>query len=149
MPVSAAAPNLGGDSSCPECGAAMVNEKNCWQQFEEILSWEHQFPELLARHFFTVATYNIQHPSRFAEEAVEMLRSAFVRIVDQPSSVAQIRKEFARAYEGSKKVLRPESAREIVRRRWQKTIADVYVPQDPQGAASRVEAWAQATRAEL
>ncbi|HVB87363.1 MAG TPA: DUF5946 family protein [Candidatus Dormibacteraeota bacterium] len=135
--------------SCPECGAALVDEKNCWQQLEEILSWEYQFPELLAQHFLTVAIYNIQHPSQFSDEAVQMLRRAFVEKVGRATPTSQIRLEFARRYEGSKKILKPESERKVVFREWKMTIADVYLPQDAKGTASRVRAWAQAPRAEL
>jgi hypothetical protein len=46
-------------------------------------------------------------------------------------------------------VLKPESERRPALRRWSMTIADVYIPDQPQGAAARVRAWAAAIRREI
>jgi len=52
-------------------------------------------------------------------------------------------------YAGGAKVLLPEAERKPALRRWPMTIADVYLPDQPQGAAARVRAWAASIRAEL
>jgi hypothetical protein len=43
-------------------------------------------------------------------------------------------------------VLKPESERQPVLRQWSMAIADVYLPEQPEGAADRVRAWAAVIR---
>lgn len=68
---------------------------------------------------------------------------------DQGLPVPEIRRRNAAAYAGSKQVIRPVSERHPVLRHWKMTIADVYLPDRPEGAADRVKAWAAAIRREL
>lgn len=65
-------------STCPECGAPRVEGLTCWEQLGMEIAWEADDPELLAEHFFTVATYNLQHPAQFTDDAIEGLRQASV-----------------------------------------------------------------------
>ena len=136
-------------TTCPECGAARVNGLKCWEQVGEILAWEYQDQELANEHFLTVASYNIQHPAQFTVEALDGLRAALVEHLDHGTSVRELRRRAASAYEGHKRVLRPEKERKPVLRPWSMTIADVYIPDRPAGAAARVKTWASATRSEL
>lgn len=138
-----------GPTNCPECGAPRVNEMDCWWQLGGIISWEFENPELFAEHFFTVACYNLQHPAQFTEEASEQLRSGFIERLDHGLSVAEIRRRTAKVYEGSKRVLKRESDRFPVLRSWSMTIADVYIPDHPDGVVQRVRDWAAAIRREL
>lgn len=64
-------------------------------------------------------------------------------------TVQEIRARIGRAFAGSKRVLRPESGRRPVPKAWSRTIADVYIPAQPEGAAARVRDWAAAVRREL
>jgi len=112
-------------------------------------AWEFQDPELMAEHFLTVAGYNLQHPAQFTEEAIAGLRTAFIQRLDDGLSVAAIRQRNAHAYDGSKRVRKPEAERQPVLRRWAMTIADVSILDQPQGAAARVRAWAAAIRKEI
>jgi hypothetical protein len=59
--------------TCPQCGAPTVEGLDCWGQLCAILSWEWQDPELLAVHFLTIASYNLQHPVQFEEKAIDGL----------------------------------------------------------------------------
>jgi len=136
-------------TTCPECGAPAVDGMTCWEQLGALLAWEAQDPELLAEHFLTVAAYNLQHPAQFADEALAGLRAAFLGRLDNGLPVAEIRRRAGRASAGSKRVLKPESERRPVLRRWSMTIADVYIPGQPEGAAARVRAWTNAIRREL
>ena len=52
---------------CPECGGPRVNGLTCWEQLGMIGVWEFQDPELMAEHFLTVASYNLQHPAQFTD----------------------------------------------------------------------------------
>lgn len=142
-------PAHSGGDACPECGAPTVDGMTCWEQLGGIGAWEFQDPELMAKHFFTVASYNLQHPAQFTEEALAGLRASFIERLDNDMAVAEIRRRAAAAYAGKKRVKRPESERRPVLRRWEMTIADVYLPNQPQGAAERVRRWAAAIRRAL
>jgi hypothetical protein len=137
------------ETYCPECGAPMVQGMTCWDMLGAIGAWEFQDPELMAEHFLTVASYNLQHPAQFTEAALAGLRAAFIDRLDKGVAVAEIRRRVGRASAGSARVLRPESERHPVLRQWAMTIADVYLPEQPQAAAERVRAWAAAIRREL
>ena len=137
------------ETTCPECGAARVGGLTCWEQLGGILAWEYRDQELADQHFLTVASYNIQHPAQFTEEAIDGLRVAFVEHLDRGTSVRELRRRAASAYEGHKRVLRAEAERKPVLRRWSLTIVDVYIPDRPEGAAARVKAWASGIRSEL
>ena len=76
---------------CPECGAPAVVGLNCWDLLSCVLAWEAQDAELAAEHFLTVATYNLQHPAQFDDEAIAALRAAFVDHLDKGLPVAEIR----------------------------------------------------------
>lgn len=135
--------------TCPECGAPRVNGFTCWEQLGALLAWEYADPELAAQHFLTVASYNLQHPAQFTPEALGGLRDVYIAHLDQGMAVAEIRRRVGRASAGKVRVLRRESERHVVPRSWPMTIADVYTPDQPQGAAQRVLKWAAAIRGEL
>lgn len=134
---------------CPECGAPKVNGLNCREQLAAIGAWEFEDPELLAEHFLTVASYNLQHPAQFTDEALAGLRSVFIEYLDNGLPVAEIRKRFSKEYNGDKRVLKDESERRAVLRQWTMTIANVNIPDQPKWAAGRVRAWAATIRSEI
>lgn len=137
------------DTACPECGAPQAEGLACWDRLGGIIAWEYEDPELLAVHFLTVASYNLQHPASFTEEAIEGLRAMFVEALDNGLTVGEIRRRMADRFEGARRVKRPEGERRPVLRPWSMTVANVYLPDQPTGAADRVRAWATAIRAEL
>ena len=127
----------------------MVNGLSCWEQLGAILAWEWQDPALLAVHFLTVASYNLQHPAQFTDDALAGLRVAFIEHLDQGVAVAELRRRVSSVTEGKTRVLKPEADRRPILRQWPLTVADVYLPDQPQGAAERVSAWAVAIRRAL
>jgi Family of unknown function (DUF5946) len=135
--------------ACPECGAPAVDGFGCWEQLGLLLGWEGDDPQLQAVHYLTVATYNLQHPAQFTPAALAGLRAGFVDHLDHGVDVAELRRRTARASAGATRVLLPLAERRPVRRRWSLTIADVYTPDRPEGAAGRVRDWAGAVRREL
>ena len=135
--------------ACPECGALKVDGLSCWEQLGVIGAWEWQDPALLALHFLTVASFNLQHPAQFIDAAIDSLRELFIAHLDQGMAVAEVRRRVARSTAGSVSVLKPEAERRPVLRHWSMTIADVYIPGQPEGAAERVKAWAATIRTEL
>lgn len=134
---------------CPECGAPLVEGLTCWEQLGAIIAWEWQDPELLAQHFLTVASYNLQHPAQFTEESVDGLRSVYIEYLDKNLPIAEIRKRVSRAADGANRVLKDPAEWHPVLHSWAMTIADVYIPGHPENAAERVKNWASAIRKEL
>lgn len=130
------------NTTCPECGAPVVNGLSCWEQLGVILAWEWQDPALLAVHFLTVASYNLQHPAQFTDEALAGLRLAFLDHLDQSTAIVELRRRVSSVAEGKTRVRKPEADRRPVLRQWPLTVADVYLSDQPQGAADRVRAWA-------
>ncbi len=131
---------------CPECGAPRIDGLDCWGQLGVILAWEWQDPELFALHFVTVASYNLQHPAQFTDEALAGLRQAYVDHLDHRTPVSEIRSRASAGADGGKRVRRlPEDQRPVLRR-FDLTIADVCQPEHPEGAEERVRAWAGAIR---
>lgn len=136
-------------SPCPECGAPARDGLDCREQLAWLIGWEQQDPALAAAHFYTVATFNLQHPAQFTPEALAGLRALFIEAVDGALAGPEVRRRAVAGGLGESKVLRPEAERRPVLRAWPITIADVYLPDHPAGAADRVWAWARAVRAEL
>lgn len=121
----------------------------CWDMLGAIIAWEAQDTALLAEHFLTVASSNLQHPAQFSDDALAGLRAAFIEHLDHGLPVAAIRRRVGKSAGGLTRVLKPESERRPVLRQWSMTIADVYLPDQPHGAAERVRTWAAAIRREL
>lgn len=136
---------------CPECGGPAVDGLTCFEQLAAMGAWEYQDPELLALHFRTVASYNLQHPSAFTNETLHALIQVFKEAIDEDLGNAEVRRRMRRVLDvdGPTKVLRPEGARHPVLRRWELTISDVYLPDHPVGAAERVRAWSECIRRAL
>lgn len=134
---------------CRECGAPSADGMTCWEMLGALIAWEYSDPELQAEHFLTVASYNLQYPAQFTDAALAGLRAAFVDHLDRGVAVAELRRRVGRLAAGPARVLRPEAERRPVLRAWSTTIADVYLPGQPSGAAGRVRAWAAALRREL
>ena len=134
---------------CPECGAPRVAGLGCWEQLGVLLAWEQDDPALQREHFLTVASYNLQHPARFTDDAIAGLRQALVDYLDRGVSIAEIRRRASAATDGRTRVHREEPPLRPELREWSMTIADVYLPDQPAGAAERVRAWARAISREL
>jgi len=132
--------------SCPECGAPTLNGMSCWDMLGAIIAWEYHDPELLAEHFLTVASYNLQHPAQFTEATLAVLQAVFIERLDRGLGITEIRRRVGKAAAGATRVRKPEAERRAVQRQWDMTIADVYLPDRPHGAAERVRAWAAAIR---
>jgi hypothetical protein len=67
---------------CNECGAPHLHGMNCWEMLGGLLAWEAHDPALLAEHFLSVASYNIQHPAQFVDTAIIQLQNGFIGYLD-------------------------------------------------------------------
>src|SRR4051812_15897918 len=99
------------EARCLECGAPLVSGITCWEMLGTIIAWEAQDPELLAEHFLTVASYNLQHPSQFTTAALHGLQAVFIEHLDQGLAVAEIRRRVGQATAGATRVLKPQNER--------------------------------------
>jgi hypothetical protein len=129
---------------CPECGAAHDDGLTCETRFHLLLAWEAQDPTLQQVHFLTVASYNLQHPAMFQPTAIASLRTALRSYLRDGVPISAIRMAIRSSVGGATKVLRPATERQLRLRTWSITIADVALPDQPQGAAERVQVWAKA-----
>lgn len=130
-------------SSCLECGAAQTEDLTCWDQFSAVLGWEWQDPELQAKHFLTVASYNLQHPSRFTDEAIVGLQEVFRDHLKNGLPISQIRKQVSQAAAGNQTILKKTKDQNPIPREWKITITDVFFSNQPEGATERVQIWAE------
>lgn len=139
---------INAERCCPECGALEANGLDCRGQLNEVISWEAENPVLLSRHFWTVACYNIQHPSLFTEEAWIRLCEIYGEAYDKQLPISKIREMVSYLSGGSVKVVRKEPA-DPVYRNWAMTISEVYLVGEKKGAADRVAAWAKVVRKQI
>src|SRR5688500_7852208 len=97
----------GTSSSCSECGAPLPSG-DCRQSLHELLALEAQVPggpgEL--PHFFTVAAYNLQHPSVFEPDVILGLRESLVDALAGRVDIDDLRRRARYGAEGNKRVLR-------------------------------------------
>lgn len=91
----------------------------------------------------------MQHPAQFTDEAMDVLKNVFINHLDNGLSVEEIRRRVSRMTEGKTRVLKDKNKRLPVLRTWRMTISDVYIPDNPEGAAERVRKWARTIREEL
>jgi hypothetical protein len=135
--------------SCPECSAPVEGGRDCAARLGGVLAWEAHNAELAGVHFLTVASYNLQHPAQFEPAALEGLWHAFAEHLNRGLPVSEIRRRMGDAYEGTRRVLRPEVERRPVQRAWSLTIAYVYPSSGPERASARTRDWASAVRDEF
>lgn len=135
----------GGSDRCPECGAPVVDALDCRAKLGVVTAWEVDDPALGALHFLTVASFNLQHPAAFADEALAVLRAAFVDHLDRGTATPELLRRVRARFDGSTRVMREASERRPVRRDWELTIDAVHGP-GPAGAPERVRRWAESIR---
>ena len=134
---------------CSECGARLVDSMTCNELLAEVLGWESIDLELSKEHFFTVATFCLQHPARFTVDAHQILRSSFIDAFDNLISFEDLGKCMATRFNGKLKVLRNHKERNPILKKWDLTIADVYHHGQSKNAGERVRQWSQFVRDQL
>jgi hypothetical protein len=114
----------------------------CRERLELLLAWEADDEALRRQHFLTVASYNLQHPAAFTDEARAGLEDALVGYLDGLLTIADIRRRAS----GAARVRRPADQVRLRRREWPMTIDAVATPGEPAHAATRVLSWAESIR---
>ena len=131
-------------AECPECGAPQ-SRLTCRARLELLLAWEVDDEALRELHFLTVASFNLQHPAAFIDQARAGLEEAFRGYLDGQATIADIRRRAA-GVDGAVRIRRRSDEVRPQRRRWPVTIDAVAVPGQPADAAARVRSWAEAIR---
>ena len=145
---------------CVECGAPLPTSGECWTRVHELLEIETRvLPSLdsesgMRTHFFAIATYQLQHPSRVTSDALTHLASAVSeQLAEAARPIARLRRDVGRAV-GSGKVARqaePDDRDHVDPhwpRSWSVTAADVVMRPDD-NYPDAVAEWASATLGEL
>lgn len=133
---------------CPECGAPQTDGLNCFDMFGVVLSWEAFDQDLLNLHFWTVATYNLQHPAQFTEEAIKGLREVYLEAYEKEVPISYIRKKMSRLTEGKVHVIKKVNITPCLKS-WPITIADIYHHNQHIGVSHRVLQWRKSVRSAL
>lgn len=139
------------DGYCSECGAKEQDGLSCLEQFEYLLVWEHDDPDLYALHFWTVSNYMLQHPSNFTREGYQLTKSLFVEAYDNNWETPYILKRNRELTTNKPfKITNPTPLAERMRvlRTWSMTVNDVYAAGEMKAIES-IKKWRTAIRAEL
>jgi hypothetical protein len=141
--------------TCPECGGPVPQSGDCADRINELLEIESQLLDgsetLLRAHFFAIATYQLQHPSRMTAQAREGLREQHAQMVRAPRPIAELRIDVRRKARGVK-VTKAQPSRSDVPDdwpvTWPMTAADV-VARPVAEYVRAVHEWAAATQRTL
>jgi hypothetical protein len=139
-------------ATCPECGAALPEAGTCRDFFHELLALEAQVPDGPGElpHFLAVASYNLQHPSQFTEEALIGLCATLADLLAGRATLEDIRRRTRHAVNGPTRVLRqPDDPRPTGwPTAWPLTVTHAWRAA-PEDYAARVREWAEAVSASL
>lgn len=136
---------------CPECGALLGTARTCEELFHKALlvEWT-DTPRTAVAHHLLVATYMLQHPSRFTEEGRAAFAATLIAAVDGALSGPALRAMNRARFGQQRRAWRfrlPEPARPTLRQ-WPLTIADA-LDGVPEELPARIWRWARSTREEL
>ncbi len=133
------------DSRCPECGAAWAGGKTCEEIFHEFLTLEFEnYNGEGEVHFYTVASYMIQH-QRYSSEGFEWIREQLRNALAGELSIQEIQAVAGKTAGQDKrnwKITRDKNTPIQPPLNWPITIVDVYQDTSANYNA-RILNWAQ------
>ena len=136
---------------CPECGAPLGGHERCEELFHDALAMEWTDPPATYEaHHLLVATYMLQHPSRYTPEGQAAFRSTVIEIVDEHASAPALRERRRGVFDQSKrdwKLTRKQPDAPVLNE-WGMTIADV-LDGPPDELPQRVWRWGETVREQL
>jgi hypothetical protein len=139
-------------STCPECGAHLLDDATCQSLFDSFLALEFSDPAYGAVHLLTVACFMVQH-GRYSDEALAWTEQTLRLYLEGGLTPAQIRREAARQTRPGLrawKVGRPPGAPPPARVAWSMTIADLAASAAHASSyCAAVERWARLTLQEM
>ena len=98
---------------CAECGAMLPESGACVTLLHELLALEARVDGAAGGvpHFLAVATYNLQHPSTFTENALAGLRRAVEDVLHGRATIAEVRRRAGAGARGTARVKRRDGER--------------------------------------
>jgi hypothetical protein len=141
--------------NCPECSAPVPTGGSCRDLFHNLLLLEAEVPGAPGSiiHFYTVATYVLQHPDsmNYTAQALNQLRKSHRDALDGRATVGDLRRGARREYDGPRRVTRRVGDPEVVwwRGGWPMTAADVLATATVDTYAETVLRWARSVRSTL
>src|ERR671920_2146456 len=94
--------------TCADCGAAIADGESCRGMFEQLLAYEHAFPEAFgAVHHLTVAVYSLQHPRGYSRDAIRMWRVIIGDALDGNATTADFLQQARTQFGGGVRVREP------------------------------------------
>jgi hypothetical protein len=148
------------DTVCQECGAPLPDDGDCWSRVNDLLEIEMRALAPLdleagkRAHFFAIATYQLQHPTRLTLPILNKLRTSVAEMLaSNARPVEEMRRDISRATNGSQRVTRraPEGDRSHVPnwpRQWTMTVMDIIATPD-HAYPTEVARWARATLGDI
>ena len=138
---------------CKQCGAAYDHGADCESCFHALLAFENERPAAFgAVHHLTVATYYLQHPAGYTNEALAHWREIVGKALNGVP-IRELRELSGRRFGGAKRVREPGSiAPAWWPTAWPIAIQDVFVPgmaADVDTYVHRAREWGRATLAAL
>ena len=139
-------------ATCPDCGAALPETGSCQEYMHELLFLEAQVPGAPGAepHFLAVASFNLQHPSKFLPSALMGLRRTVADVLAGRATLDDARRRARHGASGQARVLRRDdtvssSSDQLMLRAWPTswpvTVLDVCrVP--PERYVESVRRWA-------
>ena len=141
---------------CPDCGAPVVDGRDCRELFGQLLAHEYESPQSFgAVHHLTVAAYFLQHPRGYSRGAIDMWRIIVDESLDGISTAADFLDRARGQLAGGGVRVREPGAEPPPNwpTSWPMTVADVIAAEgetvDAEDHTKRVRQWAESIRATL
>jgi hypothetical protein len=78
--------------TCPECGATWLEGITCRENFEQMLAWEFEYPEVNTVHHLTVLCYHLQHPGLYSPDGLRGAIRILAEFLDGGVTPADLRR---------------------------------------------------------
>ena len=147
------------EAVCVECGLPLPGTGECWTRVHELLEIEsrvlvHRDPETGMRaHYFAIAAYLLQHPSRSTQPALDGLLDDVTSMLHKPRPMCELRETVRRRHRGVNvsRIATPDDRAHVASQwptQWSITASDVIASAED-GYVESVQEWAAATVAQL
>lgn len=147
------------DAVCVECGSPLPLGGECWTRVHELLEIEsHVLVDVnveigLRAHYYAIASYQLQHPSRSNLPVLLGLFGDVAAMLDEPRPMSELRRDVRRRLRDGQvsRIAEPGDRAHIPGQwptQWTITAADVIARPEDQYVAL-VRGWAEATVTQL
>lgn len=83
-----------GIQKCQECGSPLIKVNTCQDYFNQMLAWDFEDPSGAGRyHHLTVLCFNLQHPTMYSKEGLEIAKNLLKEFIDMKDSSSYLYKK--------------------------------------------------------